>query len=421
MPASRSGRMPPCQAQRRGVRLGRAAAVDHVAQVVVHDHQLEQPDAALVARVVAALAAARRDRTSCRRRRRASGPSSASISVGGMVSSRHLRADSAHQPLGQDASTVAVIKNVGTPMSCNRVIVLGASFVCSVLNTMCPVSDACTAISAVSRSRISPTRILSGSCRKMLRRHWANVLPISASIGIWMMPSMSYSTGSSVVISLSSISFSSFRRRIERRRLARARRARHQHDAVGLADHRRGTRPSVGRVHAHRRPDRAMTTERSSTRMTTLSPNIVGSTLTRMSTGWPPTVSSMRPSCGSRRSAMSRFGHHLDARGDGEGQVPRRRHHFVQHAVGLDADLELVLERLECMSLAWSLIASSSTMFKQLADRGAVGQRLDAGQVERPVLLHRLRPPWPGSRRPPCRRSTTRRSRRRRRSSARAP
>ena len=49
------------------------------------------------------------------------------------------------------------------------------------------------------------------------------------------------------------------------------------------------------------------TTERSSTRMTTLSPNIVGSTLTRRSTGWPPTVSSMRPSCGRRRSAMSRF------------------------------------------------------------------------------------------------------------------
>ena len=41
--------------------------------------------------------------------------------------------------------------------------------------------------------------------------------------------------------------------------------------------------------------------------MTTLSPNIVGSTLTRMSTGLPPTFSSMRPSCGSRRSAMSRF------------------------------------------------------------------------------------------------------------------
>ena len=96
-------------------------------------------------------------------------------------------------------------------MSFIRVIVLGASFVCSVLNTMWPVSDAWTAISAVSRSRISPTRILSGSCRRMLRRQCANVLPISASIGICTIPSMSYSTGSSVVISLSSIVFSSFR------------------------------------------------------------------------------------------------------------------------------------------------------------------------------------------------------------------
>ena len=46
---------------------------------------------------------------------------------------------------------------------------------------------------------------------------------------------------------------------------------------------------------------------RSSTRMTTLSPNIVGSTLTRRSIGWLLTFSSMRPSCGMRRSAMSRL------------------------------------------------------------------------------------------------------------------
>ena len=81
---------------------------------------------------------------------------------------------------------MAVSKNGGTPMSRSRVIVLGASLVCSVLNTMWPVSEACTAISAVSRSRISPTRILSGSCRRIDRRHWAKVLPIDASIGTWI-------------------------------------------------------------------------------------------------------------------------------------------------------------------------------------------------------------------------------------------
>ena len=45
----------------------------------------------------------------------------------------------------------------------------------------------------------------------------------------------------------------------------------------------------------------------SSTRTQTLSPNIVGKMLTRMSTRWPPMFSSMRPSCGRRRSAMSRL------------------------------------------------------------------------------------------------------------------
>ena len=41
-----------------------------------------------------------------------------------------------------------------------------ASRVCSVVKTRCPVSAALSAICAVSRSRISPTRITSGSCRR---------------------------------------------------------------------------------------------------------------------------------------------------------------------------------------------------------------------------------------------------------------
>ena len=60
---------------------------------------------------------------------------------------------------------------------------LGASLVCSVLNTMCPVSDAWMAIWAVSRSRISPTRMMSGSCRRIARRAAANVRSISGLIG----------------------------------------------------------------------------------------------------------------------------------------------------------------------------------------------------------------------------------------------
>ena len=68
------------------------------------------------------------------------------------------------------ASSVAVIMNGSTPMSMRRVIVLGASFVCSVENTVCPVRLASTATEAVSPSRISPIRILSGSWRSTVRR-----------------------------------------------------------------------------------------------------------------------------------------------------------------------------------------------------------------------------------------------------------
>jgi len=176
-----------------------------------------------------------------------------------------------------------VIKNVGTPISFIRVIVLGASLVCSVLNTVWPVNEAWTAISAVSKSRISPTRMRSGSCRKMARRQAAKVTPISASIGIWTNPSMSYSTGSSVVMILSSTLFNS---------------ARAEYSVVVLPDpvgpvtrimplgmlmHLR-SRASVSSSKPTRVKSRA-TTERSRTRITTLSPNMVGSTLTRRSTG----------------------------------------------------------------------------------------------------------------------------------------
>ena len=58
-------------------------------------------------------------------------------------------------------------------MSRSRVMADGASLVCSVVKTMWPVSDAWIEISAVSRSRVSPTRILSGSCRRMARRQAA--------------------------------------------------------------------------------------------------------------------------------------------------------------------------------------------------------------------------------------------------------
>ena len=60
------------------------------------------------------------------------------------------------------ASKVAAIKYGFVPISIKRVTVVGASLVCSVLKTKCPVNEACIAILAVSSSRISPTRMISG-------------------------------------------------------------------------------------------------------------------------------------------------------------------------------------------------------------------------------------------------------------------
>ena len=63
----------------------------------------------------------------------------ASVSVLGMVCSRQFWQILRTSRWASTASSVAVSRNGGTPMSRSRVIVLGASLVCSVLNTMCPV------------------------------------------------------------------------------------------------------------------------------------------------------------------------------------------------------------------------------------------------------------------------------------------
>ena len=74
-------------------------------------------------------------------------------------------------------------RNGFTPISISRVIAPGASLVCSVEKTMCPVSDALIAISAVSRSRISPTITMFGACRSMARSAEAKVMPTSCRTG----------------------------------------------------------------------------------------------------------------------------------------------------------------------------------------------------------------------------------------------
>ena len=86
------------------------------------------------------------------------------------------------------------------PISTRRVTALGASLVCSVESTRWPVSEACTAICAVSLSRISPSSTTSGSCRRMERRAVAKVSPAFSCTCTCTIPLPSrYSTGSSTV------------------------------------------------------------------------------------------------------------------------------------------------------------------------------------------------------------------------------
>ena len=91
-----------------------------------------------------------------------------------------------------------------TPRSYMRDTAPMALFVCSVLSTMWPVMDAWNAISAVSRSRVSPTRMTSGSCRRIDRSALAKVSPAFGLICTWLMPANWYSIGSSTVTMLTS-------------------------------------------------------------------------------------------------------------------------------------------------------------------------------------------------------------------------
>ena len=98
-----------------------------------------------------------------------------------------------------------------TPMSTRRVRALGASFVCSVEKTRWPVSEACTAMRAVSWSRISPIRTTSGSCRRIERSPTEKVSPVFSETWIWLMPLTWYSMGSSTVTILRIMSLISLR------------------------------------------------------------------------------------------------------------------------------------------------------------------------------------------------------------------
>ena len=89
-------------------------------------------------------------------------------------------------------------------MSRSRATVEGQSFVWSVVKTRWPVSAARIEICAVSRSRVSPTRITSGSWRRKERSAAAKVRPMPSLTCSWLTPLRLYSTGSSAVMMLTS-------------------------------------------------------------------------------------------------------------------------------------------------------------------------------------------------------------------------
>jgi hypothetical protein len=97
------------------------------------------------------------------------------------------------------------------PMLRIRVSVVGASLVCSVDITMWPVWAALMAMSAVSRSRISPTMITSGSWRRKDFSATAKVRPALSFTFTWLTPGMPISDGSSAVEMFTPGLFSMFR------------------------------------------------------------------------------------------------------------------------------------------------------------------------------------------------------------------
>ena len=75
----------------------------------------------------------------------------------------------------------------------------GAELVCSVESTRCPVSEASMPMLTVSRSRDSPTMMMSGSRRRKARITVAKSMPAFLFTCTWRRPFWVISTGSSAV------------------------------------------------------------------------------------------------------------------------------------------------------------------------------------------------------------------------------
>ena len=120
------------------------------------------------------------------------------------ASHRHRTRRCDTTPISASPSTLA-----SRPRSSRRGMEPSASLVCKVDSTRCPVSAACKAMRAVSSSRISPTSTTSGSWRRMERSVSANDSPCFSFTCTCEIPGSTYSTGSSIVMMLTSTLLSS--------------------------------------------------------------------------------------------------------------------------------------------------------------------------------------------------------------------
>ena len=160
------------------------------------------------------------------------------------------------------------------------------------------------AIEAVSGSRISPTMTMSGSCRRMVRRPLAKVSPTRSLIWTWLTPAIWYSTGSSSVTTLMSGRITVARPAYSDEVLP---------DPVGPVISTSPCGSDSARSNASRswsaRPISAIVLAFSASlrgsRITTVSPCIVGIDETRVSASCRSRRMRPRPSCGLRRSEMS--------------------------------------------------------------------------------------------------------------------
>ena len=220
-----------------------------------------------------------------------------------------------------------------------------ALLVCSVLSTRWPVSADWIAMRAVSRSRISPIMMMSGSWRTIERSAWAKSSPICGLAWIWLMPSIWYSTGSSTVMILTSAVLSLLSAVYSVVVLP---------EPVGPVTSRMpcgccSTCSNCGRNSSvkPRLWKSSTTVSRSSRRITTDSPCAVGTVLDAQVEFLA--LHAQHDAAVLRQAALGdvELGHDLDAADHRGGQVDRRALAFGEHAVDAVAHLQAVLERLD--------------------------------------------------------------------------